>query len=191
MQTNELTRKQFAQLNSWSPSYITKLGDQGRLVLTPDGKKVKVAETMALIADTAGSRDDVTQRHAEGRAAQAGGFTGNTPGADGGDASMAQARKVKAVSEARRLAALADQEEMERDRLAGTLLQKEDVDFALNDYGATLRGLLENLADRLAPVVYPLKTLDETHAAISEAVDALQDELAETMHRRMEALGAQ
>lgn len=189
--SNELTRKQFAELNGWSPSYVTKLGEQGRLVLTADGKKVRVAETLALIGNTEGSRADVAQRHAEGRAAP-GAFPGNTPGADaGGDANLTQARRVKAISEARRLAALADQEEMNRDKQAGNLLAREDVDFVLNDYGATLRGLLENLADRLAPVVYPLKTLEETHAAISEAADALQQELAETMRRRVEEMGAQ
>lgn len=186
--SNELTRKQFADMMGWSPSYVTKLGEQGRLVLTEDSKRVKVAETRALIEGTEGSRSDVAQRHADGRDKQAG-FPGNDGAED--DASLAQAKKVKAVAEARRLAALADQEEMNRDKQAGALIAREDVDFVLNDYGATLRGLLENLADRLAPVVYPLKTLEETHAAISEATESLQHELAETMRRRVVEMGGQ
>ena len=41
----------------------------------------------------------------------------------------------------------------------------------------------------LSPQVYQLKNLEETHAAITEAVDDLQRELAETMKRRIEAMG--
>lgn len=176
-------KSEFARMIGVAPSYVTKLGEQGRLVMTSDGKRVKVEESRALIEGTEGSRSDVAQRHAEGR---------NAPTGDAvPDASLAQAKKVKAVAEARRLAALADQEEMNRDKQAGNLIVREDVDFVLNDYGATLRGLLENLADRLAPVVYPLKTLDETHAAISEAAEALQQEMAELMRRRVEEMGAQ
>lgn len=189
MTPNELTRKQFADLMGWSPSYVTKLGDQGRLVLTADGKRILVAETRALIDGTEGSRSDVALRHAEERAKPAA-FPGNGPG-DGAvaDASLAQAKRVKAVAEARRLAALADQEEMNRDKQAGALIAREDVDFVLNDFGATLRGLLENLADKLAPVVYPLTTLEETHTAISEAADAVLLEMSETMKRRAKEMG--
>lgn len=179
MTDNEITRSQFAKANGWAPSYVTKLGKEGRLVFTADGKRVKVAESLELIAATAGGRSDVAERHAEERAAPSREMGGAVT-----DASLTQAKKVKAVSEARRLAALADQEEMNRDKQAGALIAREDVDFVLNDFGATLRGLLENLADKLAPVVYPITTLEETHAAISESADTLLLEMAETMKRR-------
>lgn len=64
---------------------------------------------------------------------------------------------------------------MERETRAGNLIAREEVDFAMDDLGATLRSLMENLADRLAPVVHPLQSLEETHAALAEAAqDVLQ-----------------
>ena len=69
--------------------------------------------------------------------------------------------------------------------VAGALLVGMEV---LNDFGATWRGLLENLPDRLAPQVYPLTTLEETHTAIVEASEELQREMAETMKRRIEGM---
>jgi hypothetical protein len=75
----------------------------------------------------------------------------------------------------------ADMARMERETMAGNLIAREDVEFALDDFGATLRSLMENLADRLAPVVHPLQAIEETHAALSEAAqDVLQ-----TMHDRL------
>lgn len=56
----------FAKLQGVRPSYITKLKDAGRLVLTEEGK-VRVAESIELIAQTAGGRIDVAARHAEVR----------------------------------------------------------------------------------------------------------------------------
>jgi hypothetical protein len=175
-----LTRAAFARHLGRSKSYITKLGSEGRLVLTDDGKRVKVAESIALIEATAGQRDDVAARHAEER---------TTTPEQHVDPSMEQAKRLKAVSEARRMAASADKEEMERDKLAGSLIAREDVDFVLNDFGATLTTHLENLADQLAPVIYPLTNLEETHAAIAEAVLHLQQSLAETMRRRVASMG--
>jgi hypothetical protein len=75
----------------------------------------------------------------------------------------------------------ADMARMERETMAGNLIAREDVEFALDDFGATLRSLMENMADRLAPVVHPLQAIEETHAALSEAAqDVLQ-----TMHDRL------
>ena len=77
---------------------------------------------------------------------------------------------------------------MTRETQAGNLIAREDVEFALDDLGATLRSLMENLADRLAPVVHPLQTIEETHAALSEAAqDVLQtmhEQLARRAHER-------
>lgn len=75
----------------------------------------------------------------------------------------------------------ADIARMDREEKAGNLIARADVEFALDDFGATLRSLMENLADRLAPVVHPLQSIEETHAALSEAAqDVLQ-----TMHDRL------
>lgn len=49
---NIVTKAEFARRNSWSKSYVTKLKDDGRLVLTEDGR-VLVAESLARIAASA------------------------------------------------------------------------------------------------------------------------------------------
>jgi phage terminase Nu1 subunit (DNA packaging protein) len=85
----------------------------------------------------------------------------------------------------------ADMARMERETMAGNLIAREDVEFALDDFGATLRSLMENLADRLAPVVHPLQTIEETHAALSEAAQdvllTMHDLLAQRANERRSA----
>jgi hypothetical protein len=51
----ELSKSEFAALNGWAKSYVSKLGNDGRLVLTADGKRVLVAESLARIAATTGA----------------------------------------------------------------------------------------------------------------------------------------
>ncbi|MBE0454854.1 MAG: hypothetical protein IBX58_14380 [Roseovarius sp.] len=183
-----VTKKTLAQELGCTAQYVSKLIRQGRVVLTEDGRQVKLEESIALIRATEGGRTDVAQRHAEGRQKTEQPQQPEQPTASD-DQRVNEARLLKSLSDARRAAAQADQEEMERDKMAGKLLAKEDVDYVLQDYGATLRSLLENLPDSLAPVVAPLTTLEETHAAISEAVEGLQQQMADTMKRRAEEMG--
>lgn len=185
--TQTATLSEFAALLGRSPSYVTKLKQQGRLVL--DGKRVKVAASRQLIEQTeAGSRPDVKDRHAGQRGEQ----VPLAPAAEGGelpdDAEPPEGSRAYWERMDRKEVAI--MRNLSRRQMEGDLVDRADVDFVLNDYGATLRGLLERLADRLSPQVYPLKTLEETHAAISEASDDLQRELAETMKRRIEGMGA-
>lgn len=76
----------------------------------------------------------------------------------------------------------AEKARMESATMAGNLIAKEDVDFALDDFGAALRSLMENFADRYAPVIHPLQTLDDVHRALDEAatdiLQTLHDQLA-------------
>jgi hypothetical protein len=51
---NIVSKAEFARRNSWSKSYVTKLKDEGRLVLTEDNQ-VMVAESLARIAETTGA----------------------------------------------------------------------------------------------------------------------------------------
>jgi hypothetical protein len=53
----EVTRAQFARLRRMDMSYVCRLAKKGRLVLTADGKRVKVAESIALL----GATEDPTQ----------------------------------------------------------------------------------------------------------------------------------
>lgn len=167
-----------------SRSTVKRWADAGRLVVV-DGK-IDVEASLAQLGGTQGGRADVADRHAQESEQKR--FTGNIGPIDtpppGADLNMEKARRVRAVAEARIKAAEAEMREMERDQLAGRLLDKDVVDFVLQDYAATLRGLMETFADRLAPVVFPLQTFEETHATMEEAAENVLVEMSETMKRR-------
>lgn len=169
---------EFARHIGVAKSYVTALKQAGRLVMSADGKQVEVEASIALIAKTADpNRDDVAQRHATQRETPAAPPPAEHPSDKIGNSYQA-ARAVK-----EKYAAL--NAKLDYERNSGDLIPKVDVDFVLSDYGATLRGMMENLADRLAPVVYPLTTLEETHAALEEAATAILAEISEAMHRRV------
>ena len=188
-----LTQRAFAAAQGWTPAWVAKLKRDGRLVLVGDGrrKRVAVAESLARIAQTAGTRDDVARRHAEAR--QAGpdyrgkGDASPTPaGALLGE--LDAARHLKVTAEARRVAALADREEMERDRLAGALIAREDVDAAMRFLGAAVRAQMEVFADQVAPLVAPVADLDECHALLTEQCRQVLTAVAEALERQAAAL---
>ena len=58
-----LTKSAFAKLQGWSPSYLTKLSGQERLVLNESGL-VMVEASLDKIKATAGARSDVAARNA-------------------------------------------------------------------------------------------------------------------------------
>ena len=63
-----LSKSAFAARLGRSPSYITWLKDNNRLVLSPNGKQVDVHATEALIRDTADpSKAAVAERHQQDR----------------------------------------------------------------------------------------------------------------------------
>ena len=63
-----LSKSAFAVRIGRTPSYITWLKDNNRLVLSPDGKKVDVLATEALILETADpSKAAVAARHQQDR----------------------------------------------------------------------------------------------------------------------------
>lgn len=171
-----MTQVEFARHIGVARSYVTALKQAGRLVMTDTGL-VEVEASLALIAKTADpNRDDVTQRHAAQRETP----TAPPPADSAHDKIGNSYQAARAVKE--KYAAL--NAKLDYEKNSGDLIPKADVDFVLNDYGATLRGMMENLADRLAPVVYPLTTLEETHAALEEAAAAILAEISEAMQRR-------
>lgn len=177
-----LNQIEFARHIGVAKSYVTALKKSGRLVMTASGL-VEVEASIDLIAKTADpNRDDVAQRHAAQRETQ----SAPPPAEDSANEKIGNSyQAARAVNE--KYKALNAKLEYEKNK--GDLIPKADVDFVLSDYGATLRGMMENLADRLAPVVYPLTTLEETHTALEEAATAILAEISEAMHRRVTGAG--
>ena len=168
---------------------VGRWAEAGRIVM--DGELVNVEASLSLLKGTQGGRADVSDRHAHEYAdktaakAQAAAQTAaaySQPQA--ADLSLEKARRIRAVAEARIKAAEAEMREMERDEMARKLIRIEDVNFVMDDFGATLRSLMETLADRLSPVVFPLQSLEDTHAALNEAAENVLHEMFDKLTRR-------
>lgn len=172
------TRKEFAEIIGVRPSYITKLGHEGRLVLTPDGKRVEVEATQEMIARTTGGRPDVSSRHAaargEAKAVPAMGRAGrpekNAPKREneaGGQGEVGDPERL-VDAKTRKESAQADQEEMKAEQMRGNLVAKEDVDAAMRFVGGSIRAALEVMPDQMAPLVAPITDLAEVHELITQ-----------------------
>lgn len=193
MAANTTNLKGFAAILGVEPSYVTKLKQQGRLVFADAAqRKVLIAESHELIEQTAGTRSDVTQRNQEKREEAAPTKPSLTAGKRGADKpgkkttgseapdsqkeAIKQAQIAKAMAESRRVQALADKEEMERDRLARNLIPREEVEAAFKFIGAAVRAQADVYADQTTPLVAPITDLHEVHEILAQS---RKDELAE------------
>ena len=209
-----VTKAEFARRKGWHRSYVTRLAAENRLVLDGTGPKarVKVAESEAALAQTMGNRDDVAARHAENRGADAPsqqpasqiapaapktGPVGQGAGLASGEGGepdpesfgpLAAARHAKILAESRRAVALAEREEIERDKLAGELLERSEVELAFKAVGAQIRSLMETYPDQVAPLVAPVATLEDCHALLSEQCRNVLSNFSAAMQRQAEAL---
>jgi len=180
--------REFAALAGFKPSYVTELRKVGRLVLTGDGKRVRVAESLALIEQTRDpAKAGVAARHAAARAA----VSGQAAPAPAGDDSEAQdppvdvTDPVQASHAGRRAKALADKAETdakaaERDyRISmGELLEAAQVEQAVRGAVVTFRGALENLPDTLAPQLSAITDEGRIRVVLAEAFEHALEELA-------------
>jgi hypothetical protein len=213
-----VTKAEFARRKGWHRSYVTRLAAENRLVLEGTGPKarVKVAESEAALAQTMGNRDDVAARHAENRGAdapshqpasqiapaapktgpagQGAGLARSENAGEGGEPDpesfgpLAAARHAKILAESRRAVALAEREEIERDKLAGELLERSEVELAFKTVGAQIRSLMETYPDQVAPLVAPVATLEDCHALLSEQCRNVLSNFSAAMQRQAEAL---
>ena len=166
-------------------SYVTRLRQKNRLVVHGEGKaaRVNVEASLEAMKQTEGNRQDVAERHAKARnRAQ----KQKTP--DGADATMEEARRTKVLAESRRVAADADRAEIERDKLAGNLIAREDVESVLKFVGAAVRQALEVFPDQIAPLVAPASTLEECHTILTEAAREVLMRLGAAIQQQKEAL---
>jgi len=173
------TLSQFAAIIKRSKSYVTKLRQSGKLVMV--GRGVDVEASRERMRQASGARPDTEARWRIARGEEPAPEPNDDDSALPAVGSRAHWERIdrEEVARIRRI---------ERQKLEGSLVEREAVDFVLKDFGATLRGLLENLADRLAPQLYPLANLEETHGMLTEAFEDLQRELHEAAKHKAEAL---
>lgn len=200
-QATTLGKKEFAKYLGQAPSHVTKLIKDGRVVLTGQGRtaRVKVAESLALIEQTGGSRPDVALRHSQQRAANAktqqsqGNHAdhsekierGATVQTDGGaDRIGSNYQTARAVKE--KYAALTAKAEYET--LIGNLIPREDVDAALRFVGATVRSLMDVFPDQNAPVLCAVSDLHEVHAHLTDACREVLAQLGAAIDRQKQTI---
>jgi phage terminase Nu1 subunit (DNA packaging protein) len=182
------TRAEFARRLGWNRSSVTRAVQDGRVVLIGDLVDVdaSLAKIEALASPSAHHRAHALQLEEARETKQA---PVEVPAAVKDSIEGLNLRLKRAEADKREHEA--DMARMGRETMAGNLIAREDVEFALDDLGATLRSLMENLPDRLAPVVHPLQSIEETHAALAEAAqDVLQtvhDQLQQKANQRRTA----
>jgi phage terminase Nu1 subunit (DNA packaging protein) len=186
-----LTQAAFARLLGVDPAHITRLKQDGRLVM--DGRFVCVAESQARIEATRGQRDDVADRHAASRS-QGAKRTRNvqTSAQDSTNkpddfTTLEGAARIAKFAKAREGLAQAQIREMERDKLAGRLLAREDVEQALTDVGALVRAELDALPDQLAPQLAAPMSADEVHTLLTAHCRNILIRLADTLRKKAAA----
>lgn len=178
------TFAEFARLARFKPSYVTQLKRDERLVLTEDGKAVKVPESLERIRETRDpGRQDVAERHASEREITVPVPPAKLPEAEssldpedyeevdlgGAGPSYQRARAVKEHF-------LAMKEKRDYEISMGKLMDAEEVGAVVADAVTALRASLE-----LIPDVYAAQLAAESGEASVRAVlaDAIQHALEE------------
>lgn len=179
---------EFARRQGIKPSYVTQLRKDGRLVLTDDGKHVRVAESLARIEGTRDpSKAGVAARHAAARGAV------NGQG-DGGAAPSAPAEQERVEDPDISTEGLVDdgyqywrkrterakalQAERENALAEGKLLDAGQVDAAAAEAATRFRAALEAMPYDLAPELAPITDEAQVRARLVEAVEHALTELS-------------
>ncbi len=177
---------EFAGIARVKRSYVTQLKADGRLVLTDDRKRVRVAESLARIEATRDpSKAAVAARHAADRAAAdtstaAPGTIAPPPqsgavddGSDGAPVSTGYAYWRERTEQAKALAA-----ERENSVAEGKLLYANETIGVVSAAVTTLRTRLEAMRDVLAPQVAAISDEGQVRALLAEAIEHTLEEAA-------------
>lgn len=176
----QLSKRAFADRIGVKPSYVRQLEIDGRLVLTPDGKAVLVAESIARIEATRDpSKQAVAERHAAERGASA--LTGHDRAPAGDDEHEVDGMPLPQydfqISKAKREHWAAEREQTAFRKEAGELIERAEHIAAFARAGANLRAKLEAWAAVLPP---QLAGRDEAaiRSTLVEQVEQVLRELA-------------
>lgn len=160
MTPDTLGFKAFAEHIGCRPSYVTELKKAGRLVLTDDGRAVRVADSIARIDATRDpSRAAVADRHAAERGAPLT-TSGSDPAAPGGEGAAANDPADDDDPDpkfqhwkARRERAAALREEIKLGEESKDYLRRADAAAVVGNAFVMLRTSLEALPDSMAPTL--------------------------------------
>ena len=175
-------KKDFAQrVLTRSPSYVTQLGDAGRLVLHPNGKWVDVQASLDRIeATTSPDKQAVADRHASARAANTA-----TPAASPQTASSGQAQAAeedvgktfhasKAVKE--KYLALAARRDYEKS--IGLLIDAHEAYYHMANVMTTCRAALERIPTQLAPQLVGIHDDGQIKQMLFEYIESVLENMS-------------
>lgn len=182
---NVATAKQLARILGVSPSYITQLKDQGRLVHSEGGNRFLVAESLTLIKQTGDpTKTGVAARHAAARGTGvAPEAPAPPPGEEGGELPLAPAQddplaKRRALAQALAEEAKARKLQRDEDVELGNLLPVDEVRSAISDAVTSLRADLDNLPAILAPQLAAERDEDRVRAILRDAIEHIEREFS-------------
>ena len=177
-----MTRKAFAGRLGVSPSYITKLGQAGRLVFTENGRHVLVEASLQRIEDTRDpARDDVASRHAKNRDKK----NNETPA---GDQKPDKTNATYTASRAVKEHYSAQTAKVEHEKLVGTLCETGAVHHAAGEAGTITRAVFENLADQIAPILAAESSEERIHALLVEQIEQALHDVADRTAAAIKAM---
>lgn len=189
-----LSKSAFAVRIGRTPSYITWLKDNNRLVLSPDGKKVDVLATEALILETSDpSKAAVAARHQQGRI-QRDVYSQLSPQVEPTYTAAPQQpisakghdfQKARAMRE-HNLAQLA---EIELHKAQGSLVARDAVELGAYNAGRHLRdqlfGLLPQLSHKLAAMTDPWDIEKHLAATLRKSLEEAERMSSSDLERAM------
>lgn len=146
--SNVVSKSEFARIINNKPSYVTELAKYGRLVFDKTGKKILVAESLALMEESKDlSKIGVAERHEAERAEK----SENKDAIDEieTDAIVENGKYHDYKTQHEKFKALKAKQEFEQS--TGLLLVAEDVLKAVANSDAIVRQRIESLPDILSP----------------------------------------
>jgi signal recognition particle GTPase len=164
--SNFVSQAEFAKLLGKDKSYITRLKQAGRLVMTADGS-VDVEKSKSLITETSDPSRNAAETTKNDQQ-QASAAHNETHIGDSYQTSKAVNEKYKALTA-----------KAEYEKLINKLVDAEEARLFAADLAASFRAALEILPDRLAPELVPLSDTEAVRALLVESFEQVLTDLAD------------
>lgn len=179
-----LSKSAYAAHRGVTPAMVTRWTGQARIVLTPDGKRVDVAASDALLAKSLdpgrGGRGGRSDRiHPRQAAREAGGGGDYLPSPSAAAIGGADYAAVRTTRESYR----AKTEELEYLQRVGTLVVRAEYDRALEDGLAPCLAALDTLSARLGPGLAAEQDVRRVQNMLDRAMVDIRQDIADTFRR--------
>ena len=171
-----LTQAAFARHLGVVKSYVTLLKQQGRLVMSEDGKVDVAASEEKIKATEDPGKVSVAERHSKNRQVLV--SPSNPAKTEEDEPPVEQGTPDYQKARARKETANADIAEMEARSRAGQLMESALVIAAVADVGATLRTYLQTLPAILAPQLATMSDENQIRLLLNDQIEQALAELS-------------